>query len=233
MQMKSLPYQNVSCGVTSMRSINLFVEDRGHQVFLNALLRRLAKHYEISIEITFSAAKGGHGKVLSKLKEYITELLDEQENFPDLLIVSTDGNCKGFLVRKQEIDITIKGFTGQIVYAIPDPHIERWLLLDSAAFKKVLGKGCNAPAQKCERGLYKRLLLEAVRQAGVRPLLGGIEYTEDLVDAMDLGTLERKEASLGKLLKDLRHKFQEWERAEQITSEGPSNKSSEAETPQQ
>ena len=42
----------------------------------------------------------------------------------------------------------------------------------------------------------------------------------------------RLSSLLGKLLKDLRHKFHEWERAEQITSEGPSNKSSEAETPQ-
>jgi len=49
---------------------------------------------------------------------------------------------------------------------------------------------------------------------------------------MDLGILERKEASLGKLLRALRHKFQEWERAEQNTSEGSSDKSSEAENPQ-
>ena len=54
-------------------------------------------------------------------------------------------------------------FLRSVIYAIPDPHIERWLLLDSAAFKKVLDKGCSAPTQKCERGLYKRLLLQAVR----------------------------------------------------------------------
>jgi len=200
-----------------MRSINLFVEDRGHEVFLNALVHRLAKHYGVSIETTFGSAKGGHGKVLSKLKKYTNDLLDEQETLPDLLIVATDGNCKGYLGRKQEIDVAIKGFTGQVVYAIPDPHIERWLLLDSAAFKKVLGKGCSAPVQKCERGLYKRLLLEAVRQTGVKPLLGGIEYTEDLVDAMNLDKLEKTEESLGRLLKALRDKFKEWERSEHTT----------------
>src|SRR5947209_20036217 len=107
-----------------MRSINLFVEDRGHEVFLNALVYKLARHYGISIEATFINAKGGHGKVLSKLKKYISDLLDDQESAPDLLIVATDGNCKGFLGRKQQIDFAIRGFAGQVIYAIPDPHIE-------------------------------------------------------------------------------------------------------------
>lgn len=108
----------------------------------------------------------------------------------------------------------MKGFAGQVAYAIPDPHVERWLLLDSTAFKKVLGKGCSAPGQKCDRGQYKRLLLDAIRQAGINPPLGGIEYAEDLVNAMNLEYLERSESSLGKLLKSLRQQFQAWQTAE-------------------
>ncbi len=105
-----------------MYNINLFVEDRGHELFLNALVNRFAEHYAIPVEITFSNAKGGHGKVLSKLKEYVSDLLDEQATLPDLLIVATDGNCKGFLARKQEIEKVLKGFSGTVIYAIPDPH---------------------------------------------------------------------------------------------------------------
>jgi hypothetical protein len=52
------------------------------------------------------------------------------------------------------------------------------------------------------------------------PPLGGIEYTEDLVNAMDLEHLERAGDSLSKLLKELRHKFQEWQRAEQSPETG-------------
>lgn len=195
-----------------MYRINLFVEDRGHEVFLQALLHRLTNKYDLAIETRFANARGGHGKVLTKLKSYMSDLRNEEENLPDLLIVAIDGNCKGFLGCKQEIDNVVKGFPGEAIYAIPDPHIERWLLLDSAAFKKVLGKGCSAPAQKCERDLYKRLLLMAVRNAGVNPPLGGIEYTEDLVNAMDLDYLEHLGDSLSKLLKELRHKFQDWQR---------------------
>jgi hypothetical protein len=105
-----------------------------------------------------------------------------------------------------------KKFQGSIVYAIPDPHIERWLLLDSAAFKKVLGRGCSAPVQKCERSLYKRILIESVHNAGRIPIANGMEYAELLVDAMDLDKLERAEDSLGRFLKALRQQFQEWVR---------------------
>ena len=122
--------------------------------------------------------------------------------------------AKDFSERKKQIDEATKGFSELVIYAIPDPHIERWLLLDSAAFKKVLGKGCAAPGQKCERDLYKRLLIAAIRDAGREPLLDGVEYAEDLVNAMDLDYLERTEESLGRLLKELRHKFQEWGRIE-------------------
>ncbi len=204
-----------------MRRINLFVEDRGHEVFLQALVQRLAKKYAIDIETLFSNARGGHGKVVGKLKRYINDLQDDDEILPDLLIVAIDGNCKGFSGCKQEIDNVMKGFQGSVVYAIPDPHIERWLLLDSAAFKKVLGKGCSAPTQKCERDLYKQLLLKAVRNTGVNPPLGGIEYTEDLVNAMDLEHLERIGDSLSKLLKELRYKFQEWQRTDLQQPQAP------------
>jgi hypothetical protein len=206
-----------------MRNISLFVEDRGHEVFLQALISRLAQHYKVTVQMSFVAARGGHGKVITKLKEYVNDLQDDQEDLPDLLIVATDGNCKGYQGRKQEIDVAVKGFSIHIIYAIPDPHIERWLLLDSIAFKKVLGKGCSAPAQKCERALYKRLLKEAVLNAGARAALGGIEYAEALVQEMNLERLEQTEASLGKLLKDLRRQFQEWQRAEQNASDTSSD----------
>ena len=197
-----------------MHKVILFVEDRGHAEFIQALVERFANQYGMSVIIRLGSATGGHGKVVSRLKEYINDLLSDQEELPDLLIVATDGNCKGYSGRKQEIDNAVKGFNRQVIYAIPDPHIERWLLLDSAAFKKVLGKGCSAPVQKCERDLYKRLLLEAVRNTGVNPPLGGIEYTEDLVYAMNLDYLEKSEDSLGRLLKALREIFNEWKRSE-------------------
>src|SRR5271157_3274990 len=134
-----------------------------------------------------------------------------RRELPDLLIVGRDANCLGHQKRRQELEPLASTCGCQVVYAIPNPHIERWLLLDSAAFKAVLGRGCDVPHQKCERRHFKRLLLEAVRGAGVTPLLGGVEYTETLVNAMDLRRLEPADESLGRLLKNLRVIFKTWE----------------------
>ena len=43
------------------------------------------------------------------------------------------------------------------------------------------------------------------------PLLGGIEYTEDLVNAMNLQFPESEGDSLGRLIKELRVVFKTWE----------------------
>ena len=98
-----------------------------------------------------------------------------------------------------------------MVLAIPDPHIERWLLLDGAAFKTVFGIGCDAPDQKCDRGRYKQRLIEAVHAAGTTPLLGGIEYAEDIVMAMDIDRASRLDRSFKRFVEDLRDAFQGWQ----------------------
>ena len=91
-----------------MHSINLFVEDRAHELFLDALIRRFTEKYSITLTIEFSNARGGHGAVMNELKSYMNHFRGEREKLPDLLIVAIDGNCKGFVGRKQEIDSIIK-----------------------------------------------------------------------------------------------------------------------------
>ena len=202
---------HVLCGVILMRKAGLFVEDFGHETVLNSLLLRFSSQYGIPIDISPRSVRGGHGRVITELRQYIRDIRRDREPLPDLLIVATDANCKGFVKRRQEIEEATEGFADRLIPAIPDPHIERWLLLDSGAFKAVLGKGCAAPDLKCERDRYKRLLQDAVRNAGLTPLLGGMEHAEALVAVMDLVRLEYADESLGSLLKALRDKFQEWE----------------------
>lgn len=198
-----------------MPRVSFFVEDFGHETFLEALIRRFEKEYHVSIdEIERKSVRGGHGKAISELKQYVRYLQKGKKSLPDLIIVAIDGNCKGFLERKKQVDEVVKDLDERVISAIPDPHIERWLLLDSVAFKQVLGKGCTAPAYKCERDLYKKLLDDAVTSAGKEPLFGGLEYASLLVPVMNLEYLERTEESLGRLLKSLKHKFQAWQRAD-------------------
>ncbi|MFZ4439833.1 MAG: DUF4276 family protein [Syntrophales bacterium] len=196
-----------------MHKVILFAEDYGHETFIRTLLERLAHEHNTDITILSRSVRGGHGKVISEFQAFLKELNRGREEMPDLLVVATDANCKGYVDRKREIDGVSDKFKQLIVCAIPDPHIERWLLLDSAAFKSIFGRGCKAPDQKCERDRYKRLLSEAVQATGVVPPLGGIEYAEDIVTAMDLGKMENANASLGRFLKDLRNIFRQWSQA--------------------
>lgn len=197
-----------------MRRINLFVEDEAHEVFLTALVQRFANDYNITISIKASSVRGGHGKVIAELRQYQQNLQHSREGLPDLIVVGIDSNCTGFLEREREINQVVSDFTDLVIHAVPEPHIERWLLLDSEVFKTVFGKGCPVPDQKCERDRYKRFLLEAIRNAGVIPLLGGIEHTTDLVNAMNLQRIVRIDKSLERFLRALQRQFRIWQQTD-------------------
>jgi hypothetical protein len=198
-----------------MLEIVLFAEDAGHETFLTALIERMATSYGLEFRLRPRSVRGGYGRVIAELTQYLCDLKRGREHSPDLLVIATDANCKGYLKRRQEVDKVINTYsaiisTDRVAHAIPDPHVERWPLLDSAAFKAVLGRGCEAPDYKCERDRYKRLLAEAVRAAGVMPILGGIEHMEDIVNAMDLQKVRSADDSLDRLLGELVTTFGSW-----------------------
>ena len=97
-----------------------------------------------------------------------------------------------------------------VIFAVPDPHIERWLLLDGAAFKAVFGKGCDIPDQKCDRSRYREQLIEAIHATGTVPRLAGIEYAEDIVQEMDIERVAQLDRSFRRFTQDLRNTFRGW-----------------------
>ena len=196
-----------------MRSIAIFAEDFGHEAFLSALLHRLASEHGEQIGLMPRSVRGGCGPVLTQLKQALHDIERGWDPLPDLFVAATDSNCEGYAQRKAALDNVTKGFKTLVVAAIPDPHIERWLLLDSHAFKSILGKGCMAPDLKCDKDRYKLLLRQACMDAGVRPAFGGIEFAEDIVKVMDLRKMETADASLGKLITKLRGWFEKWRMA--------------------
>ena len=197
-----------------MRNISLFVEDTVHEDFLVALVQRVANAYNIEIDIKVSSVRDGHEKVITELKQYQQDLLYRTEELPDLIIIGTDSNGKGFLQREKEINQAIPNLVDRVISMIPKPYIERWLLLDSEAFKKVFGEDCSVPNRKCDRNRYKRLLLQAIRDAGMIPLLAGIEYTRDLVNTMNLQHMEQSDRSFRRFFRALQHQFVAWQQTE-------------------
>ena len=197
-----------------MRNINLFVEDEAHEIFLMALIQRLANTHNIEINITASNVRGGHGKVITELRQYKRDLQRNQEDLPDLIIVGTDSNCKGLSEREAEINQITSDFGNLIITMIPEPHIERWLLLDSEAFKTVFGRGCPVPDQKCERGRYKNMLLNAIYQATMVSPLDAIERVDELVNEMDLQRMAQSDRSIQRFFSTLQRQFRTWQQTE-------------------
>ena len=192
-----------------MREIALFVEDYAHQQIIGALVRRISVECDIAIRLDWRVAVGGHGKVITELNNYMRDLKQQGSPWPDLIVVATDANCKGLNERAREI--VVRDDLAPMILAIPDPHIERWLLLDGAAFKVVFGKGCDAPDQKCDRGRYKQRLIEAIYATGTIPILGGIEYAEDIVEQININRAARVDRSFRRFVADLRNTFQGWQ----------------------
>ena len=190
-----------------MREIALFVEDNAHRAVVGALLQRLATENGQTVHLDWRSATHGHGRVLGELKRYLDDLA-KHGGHPDLIVVATDANCSGLQQRIKDIDVSAA--VSPVVLAVPNPHIERWLLLDGAAFKAVFGRGCDAPDQKCDRGRYKHQLSEAIRATNVVPRLGGIEYAEDIVQHMDIDRAAASDPSLRRFVDELRRIFGQW-----------------------
>ena len=191
-----------------MREIALFAEDYAHQLVIGALVSKVAGEYNIDVRLDWRSAVGGYGRVITEYNNYIRDLIRQGNPRPDVIVVATDANCKGLNERTREI--IARGELATIIHAIPDPHIERWLLLDGSAFKAVFGMGCDAPDQKCDRRRYKRRLIEAIRDTGTIPRLGGIEYAEDIVQHMNIKRVARSDRSFRRFVEALRNTFQEW-----------------------
>jgi len=148
-----------------------------------------------------------------EFEEFLRDLDRGRLPRPDSVVVVLDANCLGYNERKKMMEHVAQAhpqFEQIVSYAIPDPHIERWMLVDEAALRAVFRRGCTLPVLKCAKDEYKRLLLKEIRDSGIEPILGGEEFAEDIVNAMNLGKAEIREPSLGLFLKSLKALFNQF-----------------------
>ena len=185
-----------------MREIAVFCEDTGHEMVLKPLVYKIVQNRAYSIHVLSS--RGGAARALGEFKKYLNDVERGHTTFnPDIIIVAIDANCKTYSGKRKIIDQKVpERFRECIVHCIPDPHIERWLLLDSSAFKKALGLGCAAPDKKCEKSRYKQLLKDEVRKSGNTVNLGGFEHAEDIVKNMSESAIQSDD-SLKRFVCDL------------------------------
>ena len=100
----------------------------------------------------------------------------------------------------------------RLVFAVPDPHIERWYLADQRAFNEAVGPAAapEMPRYKCEQDFYKQLLLDRFAAANVSTLSVGPEFGRPIADKIDFKALERADRKgFKKFTDDLRRAFKQ------------------------
>ena len=185
----------------------LFLEDIGHERFVDSLVKRLADEAGIPIEVDVRNARGGAPQLDQQfvrfLQDYAATTL-----CPDLVVVVRDTDCTGVGTVKSRYSKLVEtaAYVGNVVIGAPEPHIECWYLADPGALQRVLRAATQAPVpdSKCGTGRFKQLLSKTVTEAGVVPLLGGIEYAEGIVAELDMYKAAENVPSLATFIRDLR-----------------------------
>jgi hypothetical protein len=140
----------------------------------------------------------------------------------DLTVICIDGNCVGYNEKRRQLqgECDKAHFAKPVVFAIPDPHIEHWYLLDQTALRQALGDKkltIQAPKDKCERDLYKRLLEEACDRAEIPTTQGGTEFGPAIVAHLNLMQMARSQPAFKAFYEDARQKLQEvWRVVSQV-----------------
>jgi hypothetical protein len=187
--------------------VDLFVEDNAHEELLRPLVERVASEEQLSVAVHVRSARGGHGRALAEFDLYqrLSEKGLRSGPLPDLIVVGIDGNCTSASAKRKEIsEATRSLFGGKVISACPDPHVERWYLVDPDSFFTVVGHRPSVGTVKCARGHYKKLLTEAVRSGGHVPTLGGIEFAREIAAGLDFFRAGKNDASFKLFVDDLR-----------------------------
>lgn len=186
-------------------AIDLFVEDQAHERFLAAFVERMLREEQRAGFLRVRAARGGHSRAIAEFNNYQRIVEKDGLPAPGLVIVAIDANCSPFTRARRLVQEAVRPtFVDKTVVACPDPHIERWFLADPTSFGEVVGTRPRVRRRKCKRALYKDLLARSVVEGGHPPTLGGIEFSRELVDAMDLFRAGKAEPSLKHFTDSLR-----------------------------
>lgn len=195
--------------------VGYFLEDRGHEIILKAFVARVAKEKGLKRGDWLDDVRASTGgKSIEAYKVFLRDISRLNKPVPfDILIIASDGNCSGYQEKKQKLlkyaEKTHFPQLDILIFAIPDPHIERWYLNDPKGFNQAIGSGVLPvlPPYKCEKGRYKKVMRDAVASSDIKAQFGGYEYGEKIVGSMDLYRALKNDASLKHFIDDLKDAF--------------------------
>lgn len=178
-------------------TVGFFLEDQAHENFIIALTLRILEELERENCRVINAV-GGSSRVLEEYEKFMRDYSKGKSENIDLLIVVIDSNTEGPInrIRKLEKIREKYKYFGPICFAIPDPHIERWYLLDNVAFGKAVEINTpgeiSAPPRRRTKDYYKNILMQILGQNDIICLAGGSEYGGEIANLMDLDLIRRK-----------------------------------------
>jgi len=189
-------------------TIAYFLEDIGQEAIIPPLVKRLIREAgKPADDFEHRTLNARGGRSISSYKTFLADARRRMHLPADLLIVGSDGNCQGFAKRRDEIRAEAADPPyPNVVTAVPDPHIERWYLLDIPALSVAAGLS-KIPAlqqHKCDKDYYKRLLRSAFDGSSVIPPLGGTEYGPLVADRIDLYAAGKADHGLAEFVKAVR-----------------------------
>ena len=185
--------------------VDLFCEDRGHEQFSRAMIRRLAEELgHRPPELRAVAARGGHGRAIQELK-----LWQKISGRNDLLVVLIDANGEGWHRQRSNIVAAVAPVRRDaLIVGCPDPHIEAWIAADLDAVHRVLGVRLQPPAKKKGTIDYKAWLGSALNASDAFGLTNPADIALDVLPALDLFRAGKASPSLHDFAETLRAALQ-------------------------
>lgn len=185
--------------------VTLDGEDRGHESFGRALIRRVAADVGARLEIQSGACRGGEPALLSHLKKYRRLVRAIGFAMPDILVVLIDANADGASVKRRRIlEHLGEGAAPRVVVGCPEPYIERWMFADPSALSKALRAEVRHPGGAPDAVDWKGLLGTTVAMSGIPISTGPMEIAPDVVKAMDFQRAMDADRSFESFLTELR-----------------------------
>lgn len=188
-----------------------FLEDRAQEQFMLALVERIASEVSIPSRVLSPNVISGRGgsTVVKEFGKFVRDRRKAGVAGAAMIVVAVDGDCQGHAKKAAQLLKKLEPtdpFRDIVAFAIPDPHIERWYLIDQAALSRAAGltHGIAPPAYKCRRGHYKKLLREALRNQNV-PSYDGSEFGAEIArNISDLYEAGKQDPSFRKFVDDVK-----------------------------
>lgn len=185
-----------------------FLEDNAHTQFVPVLFRRLADEIGVDLIEKDYGPMGGAGPTIRGIRQLLVDIESNIELRPDAIVVGIDADCSVHGARREQVTRVCErgGYSGDVVVAEPEPHVESWYFADAEAFQRLLRVSGlpPAPSVHCRKDDYKDRLREAVRSGREPARLGGVEYGPELVAQMNIPRAAGRVRSLGRFVDEAR-----------------------------